>query len=300
MFAAHPDVAYLPETSFVRRFIATGVLERLFASAGEDAVISRLQKDKPLSRTGLNASLLFKRALTNGGALDAAIYREMVLDYAGTDHTWVGDKDPRLIEFLPLVKVIFPNAQIINVIRDPRDVLLSKKKAAWSSGGHAWKHVFANRVQLKMGCKNGPLLFGENYHEIIYEDLLENPRDVLSDLCQKIDLHFDESMLSFSEAAKKLVSASELSWKQETLGPLLRNNKEKWEKSLSTREILLTESCCREALTMGKFRFYNGSQKPGLLDWLWLQTAAFGIKLATLPYIYYRNHKLKKRCIQLG
>jgi len=101
MFAAHPNVGFLPESAFLRRYVYRGNLHSAYGLGGKKAVIKILEQDEKFARTGLN-------------------------------NLWIGDKDPRLVEFLPLVKTLFPDAHVIQVIRDPRDVLVSKKKAAWS------------------------------------------------------------------------------------------------------------------------------------------------------------------------
>ena len=49
--------------------------------------------------------------------------------YSDKNKYWVGDKDPRLTEFLPIVKSLYSMAIVVNIIRDPRDVLVSKKQA---------------------------------------------------------------------------------------------------------------------------------------------------------------------------
>ena len=74
----------------------------------------------------------------------------------------VGDKDPRCIEFLPLLARHWPAAHVVHVIRDPRAVLASKKKAAWSRHRSVVTHVFANRVQLRAGRCDGQRLLARD------------------------------------------------------------------------------------------------------------------------------------------
>lgn len=296
MFATHPNVSYMPETSFIRRYLAKGVLDKACASSGREAVIQKLSDDEPLLRLGLDVSQIVAHAEMQSGLLDLEIYHQMLISRYEDNVEWVGDKDPRLIEFLPLISLLFPKAAVINIIRDPRDVLLSKKKASWSRTGHVWKHVFANRVQLKLGHNSGTRVLGNNYHEIVYENLIASPREVLSLLCKKIGLQFDETMLSFGDAAKGLVSQSEISWKKETFGPLLSQNKEKWKTELSSKEIVLTELCCKEAFRLGGNKTDDRKLRLTLLDKLWVIAGATLIFLADWPYRFYRNYTVRKAC----
>jgi hypothetical protein len=296
MFAAHPSMAYMPESSFLRRYVANGVLAGIYISEGEGGVFRALEEDKSFSRLQVNSLELIRKALTSDELLDLAIYRQMMQMYNVETQPWVGDKDPRLIEFVPLVSSFCPTAKVINIIRDPRDVLLSKKKAAWSRAGHVWKHVFANRVQLKLGCVSGISYFGANYHEVVYEELIAAPEEVLSCLCEAIGLPFDKAMLTFGDAARKLVADNEVSWKKETFGPVLTENKEKWRTGLTPREIVLTELCCKQAFQIGNYLRAARTKKLSLCDRIWVVSGATAIFLLDWPYRLYRNFKVKRAC----
>ena len=296
MLAAHPQISCLPETAFIRRMVFPGYLQSIFQKHGEMAASRALAQDEYFARTGLDASKVVAQAARRVGLLDAAVYREMLALYAVKDKEWVGDKDPRTVEFLPLLTSFFSDAHVIHVFRDPRDVLASKKKAAWSKKGHVWKHVFANRVQFNIGSKFGPKLFGTRYHEICYEELLAAPEKVLTGLCRELGLEYDDGMLSFGDAARKLVADSEKSWKKETFGPLLTDNQKKWKAQLIPKEIVLTELCCGEALARGGYEKGRQRQRLSLKDWLWVQAGRLLIVLATRPYMTLRNFQMQRAC----
>ena len=54
-------------------------------------------------------------------------------------------------------------------------------------------------------------------------------------------------MLAFQRSAEELVHESERSWKEETTGPLLRDNTGKWRDGLSAWQVCLTEHVCSQA-----------------------------------------------------
>lgn len=299
MFAAHPAVSFMPETSFLRRYVATAALTRKYMVGGERAVVEMLAADAVFGRTGRDVPAMVRQALERAEPLDVAVYHQMIQSRCKTGASWVGDKDPRLIEALPVIASMFQGATIVNIIRDPRDVLLSKKKAAWSCKGHVWKHIFANRVQLKLGRRLGRQLFGANYHEIQYEELIRFPEAILCGLCNNIGLPFSGEMLKFDKAAKELTSKNEYSWKKETLGPLLTNNKEKWVDGLDDREIVLTELSCREAFSVGSYRFECRQHSLSWRDRLWVFAGLLVISLADCPYRLFRNYRISRACKRL-
>jgi len=253
MFASHPQVSCLPETAFIRRMVFSGYLQFIFKQHGEKAVSLALARDEYFARTKLDAEKVVTLAVAQGGLLDAAVYREMLALETYKDIVWAGDKDPRAVEFLPLLAAVLPDVHVIHVFRDPRDVLASKKKAAWSRNHSVLRHIFANRVQLNMGRSHGPMLFGSRYHEVVYEDVLEDPEGEMKRLCKGLGLPFDPAMLDFNQSAMQLVSESEMDWKKETLGPLLKDNHGKWRDQLAPWEVALTEVVCRGHFAAGRY-----------------------------------------------
>ena len=297
MFAAHSAVAFLPETAFVRLMVAKKKLQNLHSKSGESGVIEFLSGDKNFARTGLDAADLVCIALKRSETLDVAFYLAMQNAIMERCHSWIGDKDPRAIEYIPLLKVIVPDSHVIHICRDPRDILVSKKKAKWSRRGHVWKHIFANRVQMRIGRSQGRMLFGDRYHELRYEDLLEDPEGVLRRLCSNIGIRFEAKMLYFGDAAKKLVSKEELSWKKETLGPLLSKNSGKWRMELKAEEIRLTERCCAETMEDDGYACDDHLCGLGLRGWIWMASGYFLILIATNPYLFFQKRKIRKACL---
>lgn len=152
----------------------------------------------------------------------------------------IGDKDPRSIEFIPRLYKYFPTAYLIQIVRDPRDVIVSKTRAAWSKNRSIHSYIFANMVQMQLADQHAPL-FGGNYITVQYEKLLQNPADILSQLCQKLEIDFNPSMLSFNKSAQELMAPEEYQWKKETLEPLIQDNINKWPEVLTPLQVGIIE-----------------------------------------------------------
>ncbi len=144
----------------------------------------------------------------------------------------VGDRTPHYVSHLEEVKELYPEAKIIHIIRDGRDVAISNLHAVWNSardrGGpvdlkpedlrrrdayledpegylqsgesiftearveelaHSWNGVVSK------GRADGNRLFGENYLELRYESLLENPVPELEKLFGFLGVSVDPSTL---------------------------------------------------------------------------------------------------------
>lgn len=293
MLNAHSMVSFTPEIHFIRRFLASNTLEKVVSSDAA-AAAGMLASDEFVARLGFDAAQLREAADALGhGFSSRALYvalQRMYADAQGKgDARWLGDKDPRSIEYLPMLSRLFPEMRALHIMRDPRDVLASKKKAAWSKDGSVLRHIFANRVQLKMGRRYGRLLLGPRYMEVVYEELLGNPRDVLERVCAFLELDFEEAMLEFAESSKRLVSESEMQWKKETLGPLLSSNSGKWKKSLTPWEAALTERACADAMHAAGYEASASTHELGLAGKAALMTS-WGLLAAGDPvYRLYRQ-----------
>ena len=127
------------------------------------------------------------------------VFRFIAIHYSknnfSPDVIW-GDKTPRYLKSVPLLKRVFPAARFIHIIRDPRDYCLSQRKI-WN------KNIFRaadnwNTVMSKaMGYGS---FLGKDYHEVYYEELTTNPRKVLTGICDYLGIRFVEDMLTIKKS----------------------------------------------------------------------------------------------------
>jgi len=251
MLHTHSKINFLPEINYIRRFLNSNILEYVYQKKGKTELLKYLYNDEFLKRLKLEISdyeKIFQKTYPTISSI--GIYEGIIKHYfMGIESlNFVGDKDPRSVEYLPVIKRYFPDAYIIHIIRDPRDVLLSKKKANWSKGRYVFKNIFANRIQYKLGAVEGNKLFKQNYCQIVYENLLKNPESELKLICKFLKLSFESSMLEFQNSSTQLVQKEELQWKKEALGPLLKNNTGKWKNELTQMEIHATENFCSDTM----------------------------------------------------
>jgi hypothetical protein len=290
MLASHPEVAFLPETSFFRRFVVNGKLTHMLRTKGWVGIEQFLGQDQSFSRVGLTPDVIGSCAIDRDHITDGTLYATLLDRYGElSGKSWVGDKDPRLIEFLDLLHSVLPDAQIVHIVRDPRDVLVSKKRATWSKDRNPYIHIFANRVQLKLGRSIGKRLFKDQFHEVVYEKLIANPENELKRLGDNIGIGFHHAMLEYGTAARRLVTEHEMQWKKETLGPLLRHNSGKWREGLSACEIALTELICREHFMVGGYEKSNAFAGLPVMEKVKVLLLAGGIWIAGPIYVVYRK-----------
>jgi hypothetical protein len=168
MLNAHPALAFPPETHFFRRYVVPRRTRARLERGTVDAFAGLLSADQEYLRAGVTPSEALEGE--RDGALDLARVFARVLgcNAARQGKHRVGDKDPRNIDHLPTLAVAFPHGHLLHVIRDPREVLLSRTRAAWANGRPWWQHALLVEDQLRCGRALGPRLFGARYMEVHY------------------------------------------------------------------------------------------------------------------------------------
>ena len=160
------------------------------------------------------------------------------------------EQTPQNLYYLEEILQFFPNAKVINLVRDQRDVLLSQK--------NKWKRRF-------LGAKAIPLSEAlrsyVNYHPILtakvwnsslsctakyinhpkvkivkFEDLLNDSENVVKDICKFLQIDFQEEMLK----VPVIGSSTQNDSKSELIIDVSKINK--WKKGgLSNGEIYLSQ-----------------------------------------------------------
>ena len=159
-----------------------------------------------------------------------------------------GDKTPFYTPDIDVIRRIFPDAKILHLVRDGRDVILSQKSIKWMSGNlpklvqdWQWKATIAHKV--------GAVL-GDDFLEIRYEDLVCRPEENLRRICTFIGEAYDPTMLTYSANAKEVVPAESLKWHRNSVQPPDPNQLAKWKQRLTKAERIIFEQLAGETLDL--------------------------------------------------
>lgn len=111
-----------------------------------------------------------------------------------------GDKTPPYLEYMSFIQATLPEAYFIHVIRDGRDVALSRKGLWFGPGNDIeaqatdWLWRIREARQQAQSC--------QHYLEIHYEDLITDTKSVLKEICQFIDLPYTKNLEKYYHSAK--------------------------------------------------------------------------------------------------
>ncbi len=293
MLNASGQIEFLPENSFLRRFVFSGEFGKRMARQSLDEFAYELVADSAVSRLNVSSQQMSKMLEACGGSgvkLFQLMAENWLTDKPAT--VFVGDKDPRLIEYVPALAKHFPGSRLIHIYRDPRDVTLSKSRAAWSRHRRIEANLFANAVQWRLIQAYRREHFKGAFIELGYEDLVSDSVRVLNRLCEFLAIDFDPGLCDPAVVGSSLVASDEMPWKKESLGPLLTKNFGKWRSQLSTKDVALIETLNRDILRGG------GYADSGAVNNLTLpQRASMAIKssaIRPLEAIYCWNRRRRQ------
>jgi hypothetical protein len=198
MLDAHPQVAVPFETHFVPELIAA-----VGAGAGPDDALAVITEHRRWGDFGLDRDALLERLRAHDRLAPGDAVRDFYLAYAATQGKprW-GDKTPEYLEFMGQISKAVGEARFVHVIRDGRDVALSRIRWRQKRSGKTppvrrmarrWKEAI---TVARKEARKVP-----HYMEIRYEDLVSEPEPALRRICEFAALDYDPAMLDYHENA---------------------------------------------------------------------------------------------------
>ncbi|MGH2952033.1 MAG: sulfotransferase family protein, partial [Solirubrobacterales bacterium] len=130
MLDAHPRLAIPPETHFLPELIAQA-RQRVPA----DELVSEIVAARNWDDFGLDAGALRGRVAALDDARAAPVLRAFYSLYAERQgkQRW-GDKTPIYVKRMRLISAVLPEARFVHLIRDGRDVALSRRRRGMGAG----------------------------------------------------------------------------------------------------------------------------------------------------------------------
>ena len=177
-----------------------------------------------------------------------------------------GEKRPAYWQDMDVILRLFPDAQIIHLVRDGRACVASLKQVHWYGDSvikAAISWSLAERELTRLGHK----LPADSYHRLRYEDLLADPRRELGLLCSFLGEDFDDGMLEFHRAAGDIVPERK-TWHNRIRGDIDPGRIEAWRESLSPDEIGLLEAIIGRDLDARGYRRSGIGPRPPRTDLL--------------------------------
>jgi hypothetical protein len=162
---------------------------------------------------------------TYAGVLDA-IMRDFAQRHGKA--RWC-EKTP--LQGAPLLWEQFPSAQLVHIVRDPRDSIASHSKLPWETPdavtlARKWRDFTAEAI--RAGAVRGP----SAYLRIRYEDLARDPVAVLTQVFSFLGEDFDAAVVTDSDRRRSTVMPAATGWLGKVLGPITPPEEGAWRDNL--------------------------------------------------------------------
>ncbi len=195
MLDAHSQLAIGPETGFAPELVRAC---RGGAAAPAD-LVALLREQRSWGDFDLDEDELERRFAA--ARLDAgSALREIYTLYAEGQHKprW-GDKTPAYVKRMPMIARALPEARFVHVIRDGRDVALSRAKRAIHEPAPPARAAEKWRKRILRAREAAERL--DHYLEVRYEDLVTDTEPTLRRVAEMVELPWEDGMLRYYERA---------------------------------------------------------------------------------------------------
>ncbi len=248
---AHPDLAIIHETRWIARWFE----DRIGLTPDglvTPELLERLREHPRFAKLGI-AEAEVEELLDGHESVAYAAFVTALFDLYGERQRkrLVGDKTPRYVRHLPTLHALWPDAKIVHLIRDGRDVCLSILD--WRKGASRFPTWDEDRVStaalwwewhVRLGREEGIALGPTRYRELRYESLVADPETECSGLCAFLGIPYDQGMLRFHEGRTRDAPGldAKKAWRPITAG--LRN----WKSEMRPDDVESFEAATGELL----------------------------------------------------
>lgn len=267
---AHPAIT-VPHPPHIMAYFAP--LEKYYGDLSKtenfsrlaDDVVTHVQRHIYPWPTPLNKESLLTAQPRDLFGLFAAIY-DQHLALSGK-RRW-GCKSTFMIHYVDRILSLYPDARLIWLVRDPRDVALSSRNSVFNPF-HPYYVAQLWTSQQRLGLTLEAKLKPTNLMRVHYEDLISDAERTVSQICNFIGEDFNPAMLRFFETEEARISAHLAHDWRKTAMPILTGNANKYIRGMHADEVAIIESQAGEIMNRLGYRLVSTSlavQKPGPLQ----------------------------------
>jgi hypothetical protein len=188
----------------------------------------------------------------------------------------VGEKTPDHLHHVPDLLEAMPDARVLCIERDGRDVALSLVQAEFT---HDWLRVHCHRwLDAIADARTWAGLYPERFRLVAFDELVAEPDRTLAALGEFLGVDWSGIPMRTS-IRTPLVPEREAPWKAKALEAPDPSRIDAWRRNASPRQIEIMQGILGDALREGDYEVYEDLPAPALSDRA-LSAAARGLYVA--------------------
>jgi hypothetical protein len=254
-----PDVA-IPTESMILVDFAGAAGAALDTDAEFDRLAAAVWRHPKVREWGLPGA-----PPARGGRTGAAAYRAAIeapfLAYAKLHGKprWA-DKTPYYVGEIDRVKRVFPEARIVNLVRDGRDVALSLLRVPFGPS-NVWAAARQWRAAVDAGDA-AQARYGDDVLTVRYEDLVADPDAVVRAVCSFCEIAYAPEMLAIEESAAGKLAAGQEGWFSELFAGIGTGSVGKWRTQMTAAQRAVFAAEASAALLRHGYEVPDGAAPP--------------------------------------
>ena len=250
--AAHSRIICGPETQFFNSLLpdrlADAINDRRWPRSATSAVCSLTLAWQPVVRLYGMRRRNVLRYLRNRSPSARAMLESLTQPYAERHGKarWA-EKTPNHIWHLETIRLEWPEAPIIRIVRDPRDVVVSMQQLPWWS-----ENSLLDNAAIWVDCHNrsNPFFADDPRSDTLrFEDLVTTPETELRKLCTVIGEDYEPGMLDTSRSAEHVTTKQE-PWKSFVSHPIDSRHAFRWRDQLPAADAEAIAARCADGMNL--------------------------------------------------
>ena len=177
-----------------------------------------------------------------------------------------GEKTPGNLFYADILLDMFPEAQFLYVVRDPRAGVASMQEVSFFPGD-----VVFNTLSRRKHDVDGRALLEQNVpasqrRTVQYEALVRDPESTMREVCIFLDEAFEPQMLRFHEDAGQFMRKdARRHHNAAATRPITDDRIDAWKEQLTADQVATVEHICADV--MQDFGYAPTGQRPSLAAW---------------------------------
>ncbi len=298
MINNHKDIYCLNELHFFENLWSSKDKEKPISKEEAIALIAKLyfiQHDGYIGKTDHKkyhkvAEKIYNQYLSNSTQLlPHHVYATyMQYETAANKKHIACEKTPQNVFYIQDILELFPNARILNMVRDPRAVMLSQKNK-WKRRKMGASFITPWEV-LRLRINYHPITIAKLWNAAIkatskfakdkrvktihFEDILFNSEQTLKEVCNHFEVAYDENMLQIPHASSSNMADSNKKG-------INAKNASRWQNGgLSNAEIVICEKIAEEQIKDNNYELLKPKANPiSILLYYLIWPAKIGLAL---------------------
>lgn len=251
-FAVTPETHYFPLTYRHATWARKG-----------SAILAAAEENGRLADAEMNLPSLRERFLT-GPATHARLLQLILEDYAAArQKPRPAEKTPDHLRFVRLILRWYPNARVVCIQRDGRDVALSLTRMKWASDDLTFNaRRWCADTEMAMRFRKQ---FPDRFHWLRFEDLVRDPTTSLTAVMRFLGCEFEPRQID-EQQPTAVVPAWELAWKGMASQAPAQDKLQAWRATATPEEIRVMHS--EMGYHLARCGYSDAPARAGWAEWL--------------------------------